>query len=136
MFDNILDRYSFDTMQYFVNSNRFFTSSIVKTLLSRNFCQKSARENFHYFHTVQLFARVNCDDFHTVSYAKNECTEIPYSQKVDQFQYSLSLEMIQIYGDIFEKVVPQDPLPIYHKNEIFIFPAESKVHACFQWQPY
>jgi len=30
----------------------YLVNSLVKPLLSRNFCQKSVRENFRYFHTV------------------------------------------------------------------------------------
>ena len=32
----------------------FLVISLVKLLLSRNFCQKSVRENFRNFHTVRL----------------------------------------------------------------------------------
>ena len=39
------------------------------------------------------------------------------------------LEMIQIYGNIFEKVVPQQPLPFRNKHEIFIFPPNGKLHT-------
>ena len=38
----------------------------------------------------------------------------------------LHLEMIHIYGDIFEKVVPQQPLPFsIPLARFFIFPAKS-----------
>ena len=39
------------------------------------------------------------------------------------------LEMIQIYGDIFEKVVPQHPLHFCRKHKIFIFPPNGKLHT-------
>ena len=42
------------------------------------------------------------------------------------------LEMIEIYSDIFEKVVPQLPLSFYHKHEIFIFPPNEKLDT-FWW---
>ena len=35
-----------------INSSNFFFSALVKPLLSRNFCQKSMRENFCNFHCV------------------------------------------------------------------------------------
>ena len=39
------------------------------------------------------------------------------------------LEMIQIYGDILEKVVTQQLLPFRNKHEIFIFPPNGKLHT-------
>ena len=39
------------------------------------------------------------------------------------------LEMIQIYGDIFGKVVPHYPLPFCHKHENYIFLPNGKLHT-------
>ena len=45
---------------------------------------------------------------------------------IKRSRFRIFLEMIQIYGDILEKFVPQHPLPFYHKHEIFIFLPDRK----------
>ena len=44
----------FHQMRYFVKSTLSSVVSLVNSLLSRNFCQKMVRVNFHKFHTVFL----------------------------------------------------------------------------------
>ena len=60
---------------FFVKSTTYLTSSFVKTLLSRIFCQKSVRDNFLFFHTVLW----HCSKILVFSFEKNSvksCTEL------------------------------------------------------------
>ena len=51
------------TKKVFREINSLVTS-IDKTLLSRNFCQKSVRENYNNFHTVYLTNNTTVETFH------------------------------------------------------------------------
>ena len=60
------------------------------------------------------------------------CTSAWTSSNFIELEFHQALEMIQIYCDIFEKVVPQHPLPFCHKHENFIFPPNGELHT-FWW---
>ena len=51
--DNIL------SLKFFLRQINYLVISLVKTLFSRNFCQKSVRLKFHNFHTVHSVSKLS-----------------------------------------------------------------------------